>query len=405
MRRRKLEPIAQRDPLRVMFLVTSMPVGGAETLLVNLIRKMDRERFAPELCCTKELGPLGEELSQEIPVFANLLAGKYDLRIVHRLAELLYRREMDAVVTVGAGDKMFWGRLCAYLAGVPVVASAIHSTGWPDGINWMNRQLTSITDRFIGVASPHGKHLIEVEGFPSQKVTVIPNGIDTDRFRRNDAARGQIRNEFGIPKQAPVCGIVAALRPEKDHALFVQAAKQASGTCPDARFLIVGEGPQRPIIESEIEACGIRDRVVLTGNRSDIPELLSAMDVFALTSKNEASPVSILEAMSVELPIIAPRVGSIADAVDDQQNGLLVTASHLEETANSMAQLLGDSPLRQQMGTNAREKVLGYGSLETMVQGYQDLIADVYTSKQRATQVAVPALRTAATSSSRASAT
>ncbi|CAE7854680.1 unnamed protein product, partial [Symbiodinium microadriaticum] len=98
-----------RGPLKVMYMVTSMPVGGAETLLVNLIRRMDRSRFAPELCCMKELGPLGEEMQQEVPTFHNMLSSKYDLRVVPRLTQLFSIREIDAVVTVGAGDKMFWG--------------------------------------------------------------------------------------------------------------------------------------------------------------------------------------------------------------------------------------------------------------------------------------------------------
>ena len=147
-RKRTLIPLADRGPLRVMFLITSMPVGGAETLLVNLIRRLDRERFAPELACLKQLGPLGEELAGEIPAHHGLLNRKYDLRILPRLTKLLARRKIDAVVTVGAGDKMFWGRLAAWRAGAPVVLSALHSTGWPDGIGRLNRLLTPITDGF-----------------------------------------------------------------------------------------------------------------------------------------------------------------------------------------------------------------------------------------------------------------
>jgi len=385
MRRRNNLPLDDRGPLRVMYLVTSMPVGGAETLLVNLIRRMDRQRFAPELCCMKELGPLGEEMQQEVPTFHNMLSGKYDLRVVPRLTELFAMREIDAVVTVGAGDKMFWGRLCAWLAGVPVVASAIHSTGWPDSINWLNRRLTSITDRFIGVAAPHGKHLVEVEGFPKEKVTVIPNGIDTDRFVANLRTRNEIRGQWGVLEDTPVCGIVAALRPEKDHALFLKAAARVLQQAPKSHFVIVGDGPERPAIESLRDELGLQDHVTMTGSRSDIPELLSAMDCFALTSKNEASPVSILEAMSTQLPVIAPRVGSIPDAVDDGINGLLVQASSLEETAQAIATVMQDADKRIAMGQAAREKVLRYGSLDAMVSGYQDLISGVYRQKVQAT--------------------
>src|SRR5262245_37951041 len=98
-------------PLTVMFVNTSLQVGGAETLLLNLVRRMDRERFQPEICCLKELGPIGEQLAEEIPAFHSLIRHKYDLKVRDRLAKLFSDRNVDAVVTVGAGDKMFWGRL------------------------------------------------------------------------------------------------------------------------------------------------------------------------------------------------------------------------------------------------------------------------------------------------------
>ncbi len=130
-RRSKLPPLADRGPLRVMFVITSMPVGGAETLLAELVRRMDRTRFRPEFCCLKRLGPLGEVLAEEVPAYSGLLADKYDFAVLGRLAGLLRRRRIDAVVTVGCGDKMFWGRLAAWLSGVPVVCAALHSTGFP----------------------------------------------------------------------------------------------------------------------------------------------------------------------------------------------------------------------------------------------------------------------------------
>src|SRR5690349_13989626 len=107
--RRSLQPAADRGPLRVMFVITCMPVGGAETLLVNLVRRMDRAHFEPELCCLKYFGPLGETLAGEIPAFTGLLKHKYDFHVLGRLTRLLVERRIDSVITVGTGgDKMFW---------------------------------------------------------------------------------------------------------------------------------------------------------------------------------------------------------------------------------------------------------------------------------------------------------
>ncbi|MBW3598303.1 MAG: glycosyltransferase [Planctomycetes bacterium] len=378
---RRFPPRDDRGPLRVMFIITSMPVGGAETLLVNLIRRMDRERFAPELCCLKELGPLGEELAREVPAHSRLLCCKWDIRVLSRLTRLLTMRRIDAVVTVGAGDKMFWGRLAARRAGLPVVLSAIHSTGWPDGIHWLNRRLTAMTDAFIAVAGPHARHLIDAEGFPPDKVRVIPNGVDVDRFRPRPDVREDVRRELGIPPGAPAVGIVAALRPEKNHELFLRAAAKTAAVHADARFVIVGDGPRRNDLERLGGELGIVDNVHFLGSRSDVPELLAALDVFALTSHNEANPVSILEAMACGLPVVATNVGSVSESVEEGNTGYLTAPGSVEEAAARWSELFSDESLRRSMGQAGRRRVVQGGSLDVMVRGYEDLIREIYDRK------------------------
>ncbi|MFV2070671.1 MAG: glycosyltransferase, partial [Pirellulales bacterium] len=310
-------------PLRVMFCITSMPVGGAETLLVNLIDRMDRSRLAPELCCLKQLGPLGEQLAGRIPTFNGLLSHKIDLRVWPRLVRLFRQRRIDAVVTVGAGDKMFWGRLAARQAGVPVVISALHSTGWPDSIGRLNRLLTPWTDAFVGVAQAHATHLSDIEGFPADRVHVIPNGVDVERFSPSGDRR-TVRAELGIADAAPVVGIVAALRPEKNHPLLLRAMRHLLQRDPPARLVLVGDGPQRKPLEQMTADLGISHAVRFLGNRYDTHRLLPAFDCFALSSRIEASPVSILEAMASRLPVVATRVGSVAESVIDGETGYLV---------------------------------------------------------------------------------
>jgi len=371
-----------------MFLLTSMPVGGAETLLVNLIRRMDRRRFLPELCCLKTLGPLGEVLAAEIPVHAGFIQNKYDVRVVGRLAKLFRTRRIDAVVTVGAGDKMFWGRLAAWWAGVPVVCSAIHSTGWPDGIGRLNRRLTRITDGFIGVAEPHGQHLRDIEGFPAHKVFVIPNGVDTDKFRPRPVSP-TLRTALGVPTDAPLVGLVAALRPEKNHELFLQAAQVVHRDVPNTHFLIVGDGPERLRLEALAQSLQVSDNVHFLGTRSDIADIVSQLDVFLLTSHMEANPVSILEALSSGVPCVATRVGSVPETVQDDVTGFTVTPGDAQDVAARVTQLLVDPALRTCLGQAGRELVVERFSLDAMVNGYQDLIETIYSAKARK---ALPAL-------------
>lgn len=379
--KRPLLPLDDRGPLRVMFVITSMPVGGAETLLVNLIRGLDPARFVAELCCLKAPGPLGELLAAEIPVHRELLSSKFDVRVLPRLRALIRRRRIDAVVTVGAGDKMFWGRLAAWLEGVPVILAALHSTGWPDTIGRLNRLLTPVTDAFIGVAAPHGDYLTRIEGFPARQVRVIPNGVDVERFRPRPGRRPASREALGLDPDAPVVGIVAALRPEKDHLLFLQVAARLRRKFPGAQFVIAGDGPQR----EEIERAAAREKLTRCvhwlGSRSDIPEVLAALDVFLLTSRMEANPVSILEAMAMGLPVVATDVGSVSETVRPGVTGFLAPAGEAEELAGYCAELLDNPGLARRMGSSGRELVSEKWSLEAMIGGYQDLIGETYTKK------------------------
>ena len=380
-RRQNLAPPEDRGPLRVMFVITCMPVGGAETLLVELIRRMDRSRFSPELCCLKHLGPLGETLAGEVPVFSGLLAHKYDFRVLWWLTRLMRARRIDAVVTVGTGgDKMFWGRLAGWLGGVPVICSALHSTGLPDHVEPANRLLTPITDAFIAVAQPHGRHLAEHEGCPAEKVRVIPNGVDVQEFHPRWPS-GQLRQELGIVEGTPVAGIVAALRPEKHHELFLRAAALVRRQVPTARFLVVGDGPQREKLEALARQSSLDDAVDFLGTRRDVAELLSLLDVLVLTSHMEANPVSILEAMATEKPVVATRVGSVPETVLDGHTGYLTAPGDAQQIAARVVELFQNPQQAAAMGRAGREQVVAQWSSQRMVDGYQDLITEIYRSK------------------------
>jgi glycosyltransferase involved in cell wall biosynthesis len=365
-----------------MFVITSMPVGGAETLLVNLTRRFDKSRIRPMIGCLKERGVLGDELADEIPVFEHLINHKYDVAVARRLRKLFKKQEVDAVITVGAGDKMFWGRLAARGAGTPVILSALHSTGWPDGVGRLNRILTGITDGFIAVAKHHAEFLVEFEKFPENKVFMIPNGIDTQRFQASDEARRKWRNEVGIPAESPTLGIVAALRPEKNHELFLECAARSLKEVPDAHFVIAGDGPRREELKVIASEKSISERVHFLGSVSDIPGVLSMLDVFALTSHNEASPVSILEALSCNRPVVATDVGSIKESVLEGTTGYLCEPGNAEAISSRWIELLTKGELRETMGRKGRAHVVDNSSLDSMTDGYTELVESLFDQKR-----------------------
>lgn len=370
-------------PLRVMFLLTSMPIGGAETLLVNLVRRFDPTRISPLIGCLKEKDVLGVELESEIPIFENLIHHKYDFAVAGRLRKLFKKENVDAVITVGAGDKMFWGRLGARRASVPVILSALHSTGWPDGVGRLNRMLTGITDGFIAVAKQHAKYQVEQEKFPEHKVFLIPNGIDTDRFVVDTDSRDQWRQKLDIPADAPTVGIVAALRPEKNHDLFLRAAKLTHKANPNAHFVIAGDGPERHRLETLSKTLNLESCVHFIGSTQDIPGVLSMIDVFSLTSHNEASPVSIMEALSCQRPVVSTDVGSIDESVLEDKTGYLVLPGDSDKLAERWIQLLGDQALRNRLGEAGRDHVIDQCSLQSMTNGYTRLIETTYALKTR----------------------
>lgn len=373
--------------LSVMFAVTSLNYGGAETLLSNLIQRIDRTRFSPELCCIKTRGLLGDLLAESIPTYAYGSRSKCDVRVLSWMSKLFHRRNVDALVTVGAGDKMFWGRLAARRVGVPVIVSALHTTGWPNCVGRLNRWLTPLNDAFVGVARSHGQFLVQGERFPAEKVHVIPNGVDTDRFAPG-ARNPALVHELGLPADAPVAGIVARLDKVKNHEMYLRVAAEVRRHVPQAHFLIIGDGPRRAQLESLAADLRIQDGVHFLGDRADVPALLRLMDVFLLTSHNEANPVSILESLATGVPVIATRVGSIPETVLDGQTGYLVEPGDEAQMAERISELFRSPERARQMGAAGRDHVVKHWSLKQMVSRYETLIANLYARKLKSAEPA-----------------
>jgi len=372
-----MKPRADRGPLRVLFAINNLEVGGAEMLTYELVRRLDRSRFAAEVACMREAGELGRRLRDDIPVHANLLANKFDLRVLWKLTRLLSRGRFDAIVTVGAGDRMFWGRLATGLARTPVVISALHSTGWPDVVGRLNRLLTPLSSAFVGCAEPHATYLRDVERFPAERVHWIPNGVDVARFYPSPKNE-KLLAELAIPAKKKIVGLVAQLRPEKNHELFLETAAIVLRAEPATQFVLVGHGPRRDDLEALAARLGIAKNVHFLGARRDVPELLRLFDVFCLTSKIEANPVSILEAQASGVPVLATRVGSIPQTVIPGQTGYLAESGNAAELSTHLLRLLQDEPHRKQVGAQARENVIQHWSLERMVAGYEQLIERLY---------------------------
>ncbi|MBO45396.1 MAG: glycosyl transferase family 1 [Planctomycetes bacterium] len=369
-------------PVPVLFVLTDLRVGGMERKVAEIVQKMDRTRCRPVVACLKEAGPLAPEVeSAGVRVYSRLIAAKWDIRALVRLLRIIRSEGIQVVCTVGdGGDRMFWGRLAARIAGVAGIVSTLHSTRNPSGgriLDRPNRWLTPWNDVYVAVAKSAAEYLIEHEGLPRDRTIAIYNGVDLSKYAGE--GREEVRQALEIPLGVPVISHVAAFRIEKAHDVLLRAARKVVDAEPESRFLLVGDGETRGEIEQLRAELGLEENVLLLGYRSDIPEILAASDVFVLCSraKVETFPNSVLEAMASRRPPVCTNVGSIAEQITDGQNGFLVDEEDWESLADRILALIRDPELRQRMGENAHSVVSRNFSTERMVRDREDLFTSI----------------------------
>jgi len=234
-------------------------------------------------------------------------------------------------------------------------------------------------DRVVALARSHGDYLKREEGIPAEKIVVIHNGVDTSRFSpaASPGERNGLRAGLGIPAEAFVVAIVAALRPEKNHDMFLRAASELRGR--GYLFLVVGEGGEERRLKDLAAQLSLGDSVRFMGRRKDIPDILAASDLFVLCSHPvvETFPLSVLEAMSSGVPAVSTRVGSVETILEDGREGLLIEPGDERALAGAIRSLREDGTRRREMGARARSRVVERFSLDGMVGRYAALFDDL----------------------------
>ena len=357
-------------PLPVLFLVTHLETGGAERQLAELVTRMDRTRFRPIVVCQKGGGPFFDQI-QAAGIDARTLntPSRTDPRFAFRLATICRRNGVRAMVIRGFST-MVVGIAVGKLLGIRPILMAEHATGRIDRDpkkRPIERRLAPLVDGAIAVAKGQIPFLIEDKGFDAGRIRVIYNGIDLSEWgpRERDTA---LLAELGIPDNAPVVGILAMLRPEKDHVTFLKAAKLVRKKLPEARFLLVGDGSERARLETLVDELGLTGRALFTGRRTDIPRLLSVFDVSVLSSTTvETFPMAFLEAMAMERPLVATRVGGVAEMIDGGENGHVVPPKDPEALANALIDVVADRDRARAMGRKSRTIVEQRFSMDRMV--------------------------------------
>lgn len=366
-------------PLRVLHVVPDLGVGGAERHVTTLLPRMDRTRFASSAVCIGEPGALFADLvAAEVPAKALRRTKRQAVAALVDLVREMRRSRPDVVVVRGYSAEGL-GRVAAWLARVPGVVVWVHNDGdtEPRGRfrRAADRVLDRVTDAYYGVAHAQLGYLTRELGHRPEKIRIIHNGVDAGRF---DPAAGRdpvLAAALGIAPDEPVVGILAALRPEKDHALLLRAFRLVTDELPGARLLVVGDGPERARLEELAAELGLAGRVVFAGSRADVPALLGLVDVITLSSYSiECFPMALLEAMAAGLPAVCTAVGGLPEMVEDGVTGYLVPPHDPVALAGRLLALLRDPERARRFGAAARTAVETRFSLETSVRAAESAL-------------------------------
>jgi len=370
------------EPTRTLFLIDELDIGGTEQQILELVKRLDRTRYLPHVCCFRP-GRVAREIEAAgVPVFVLPKRAKVDGRLILSLVRLL-RRERIHLLQTYLFTANTWGRLAGRLARVPIIVSSERNVDmWEQGFK---RVLGRLLDRWTHVTignSEAVKAYLTRKGLPADKVRVIYNGVDPDRFT-GPVAIDDIKSELGIPPNHAVVGLLARLEPQKDPHTFLQAAALVAATCPAVSFLVVGGGSLYENLRREAASLGLAERVIFTGPRRDVARLLAVCDVSVISSLKEGMSNSIMESMAAGKPVVATRVGGNPELIQDGETGFLTQPGDVVALANAIRRIVEDPPLARALGLQARARISQRFSVDAMVDATERLYDELVSTRDR----------------------
>lgn len=368
---------------RIIYLAHTFAVGGAEEMVLNLVRHLPPE-YEPAVVCIHEPGPIGEEIQRTGVPFRSLglkpgLLRPFDLI---RLQQFLEQCEPDIVHTFLLTASLY-GRFAAMLARVPVVIGT--EVNIYERKRWLHRLaerwLMRRTDAVIASAGSVRDFYLDQIGADPSKVPVIYNAVDWSQLQTTMTA-AELRREVGIPDGVPVAGIIARLTEQKAHRVLFDAVA-ARPQLASLHLLVVGDGELRDQLKRQADQLGLTARVHFAGARRDLGNVLAAIDVFVMPSLWEGLPLSLVLAMGAGLPVIASRVAGIPEVVQDGVSGLLVSPGDQAELADALVRVLTDDTCRVLLGQEARAFVRPRFGVDGYIASMTSLYARLLAAKPR----------------------
>lgn len=367
-----------RASLRVLQLVDSLGIGGAEGLTISLAAGLREQGVDARVgsLLVEDGNPLADQLQAAGVPWLDLRrmsTGLLDPRPGLAVASYLRRERIDLVHT-HLRYANITGRVGAVLARRPSVttvhAQVLDPTRLVEpGAGWrgeVTRQLDYLTARAVGtaivaVSEVQRQAYLTVARVEPERVVTVLNGVDLDTYRPNPEARARLRAQLELDAETTLFATVAMLRPHKGVRHLLEAAGLLRAARRAARYVVVGDGPERASLEAQATALGLHDAVSFLGARHDVSTVLAAADAYVHPSLHEALPTSVLEAMAVGLPVVATRIGGLSEMVLDGETGLLVPPARVDVLAGAMTVLL-DPARRASVGAAGRAWVSKHAS-------------------------------------------
>lgn len=367
--------------MKVLHLISSGGMYGAEVMLLNLTRSLAgngchvavgvfHNRHNPHFELAERLKSAG------VDVQLIQCHGQVDFSALYRIRHFAKVGQFDVIHTHGYKADIY-GFLASRLTSIPIMATAHNWTGKSEVPSIYNRldRLALRWFRRIAAVSDGVAEMLRASGVATQRIVRISNGVDLAPFK---SIPGKTANR--ADKGKVVVGMIGRLVKEKGVHHFLRAVAEVRQSCPDTKFLVIGDGPERESLKKLAHDLGIEATVVFLGHCSDMPAKYASLDICVLPSLLEGMPMTVLEALAAGMPVIATAVGEIPRMVDTDVNGLLVSPGNVAELAAAMKRLICNPTLRLQMGEDGRNKARLFFSAERMAESYIDVYHSILGS-------------------------
>ncbi len=371
--------------IRVVHIVPMLSPGGAERVAVHIVKGLNRQRFEPAVISfTGRLGCDLDRLLEEAGIEVHYLGKRpgFDYRMYYRLPPVLKECRPDIVHT--HLHVLRYALPSLLLLKRVSLLHTVHNLAEREielRLRWLQRYAFNHGVVPVAVAEEVAVSLGRLYGI--HRCRVISNGIPTDYYARPQTPRIEWRAREGFRDNDVLFVCVARFAPQKNHALLLKAFREGPASDPKAHLVLVGEGVLREQLEEQAKQLGLASQVHFLGLRTDIPDVLGAMDVFVLSSDFEGNPLSVMEAMAVGLPIVSTAAGGVPDLFESGREGLIVQTGDVQGLSNSMASLLRNRELRQSLGLAAARRARAKFDVSTMVQAYEGLYENLVDHSHR----------------------